>query len=90
MAAAFFVGFLPAIGISISFWPGAAFFDFFITGFFDVSAGPRHFDGLGRFQRHVLSFVLGHSMKGVGIYLVTLDDALMGDLLAGVGIDWRT
>ena len=49
MAAGFFTavslaGFLPAIGISISFWPGAAFFDF-LAGFFDADlVGVGDFD----------------------------------------------
>ena len=35
-AAESFAGFLPAIGISISFWPGAVFFDF-LGAFFGVA-----------------------------------------------------
>ena len=45
------------------------------------------FDGSGRFQRDVLEFFLGHLDERVGVDLVALDDVLVGDLLAGVGID---
>ena len=44
-------------------------------------------DGPGRFQRDVLEFVLRHLDEGVGVDLVALDDVLVGDLLAGVGVD---
>src|ERR1700733_11960152 len=43
-------------------------------------------DGSGRFQRDVLELFLGHFDEGVGIDLVALDDVLVGDLLAGVGV----
>ena len=63
MAAASFAGFLPAIGISISFWPTDAFFGF-LAGFFGVAAsrlalptievcaisGPRPSDRRGRYS----------------------------------------
>ena len=39
------------------------------------------------FQRDVLELLLRHLDEGVGVDLVALDDVLVGDLLAGVGID---
>src|ERR1700722_20622697 len=45
-------------------------------------------DGPGRLQRHVLELFLRHLDEGVGIDLIALDDVLVGDLLAGVGIDF--
>jgi hypothetical protein len=36
------------------------------------------FDGPGRFQRHVLEFVLRHLDEGIGVDLVALDDVLVG------------
>ena len=43
-------------------------------------------DGPRRFQRDVLELLLRHLDEGVGVDLVALDDVLVGDLLAGVGI----
>ena len=43
-------------------------------------------DGPRRFQRDVLEFLLRHLDEGVGVDLVALDDVLVGDLLAGVGV----
>ena len=44
-------------------------------------------DGARRFQRDVLELLLGHLDEGVGVERVALDDVLVGDLLAGVGVD---
>jgi hypothetical protein len=44
------------------------------------------FDGARRFQRDVLEFFLGHLDERVGVDLVALDDVLVGDFLAGVGV----
>jgi hypothetical protein len=49
LAAVFFsavslVGFLPAIGSSISFWPAAAFFGFFGFGVFAACSWPTNAD----------------------------------------------
>ena len=44
-------------------------------------------DGSRRFQRDVLQFLLRHLDEGVRVDLVALDDVLVGDLLAGVGVD---
>ena len=44
-------------------------------------------DGSRRFQRDVLKLLLRHLDEGVGVDLVALDDILVGDLLAGIGID---
>jgi hypothetical protein len=44
-------------------------------------------DGARRFQRDVLEFFLRHLDEGVGVDLVALHDVLVGDFLAGVGID---
>ena len=43
-------------------------------------------DGARRFQRDVLELFLRHLDEGVGVDLVALDDVLVGDFLAGVGI----
>ena len=43
-------------------------------------------DGSRRFQRDVLELLLRHLDEGVGVDLVALDDVLVGDLLAGVGV----
>jgi hypothetical protein len=43
-------------------------------------------DRPGRFQGDVLEFVLRHFDEGVRVDLVALDDVLVGDLLAGVGV----
>jgi hypothetical protein len=39
------------------------------------------------FQRHVLKLFLGQLDERVSIDLIALDDVLVGDLLAGVGVD---
>jgi hypothetical protein len=44
-------------------------------------------DGSGRFKRDVLELLLRHLDEGIGVDLVPLDDVLVGDLLAGVGVD---
>ena len=44
-------------------------------------------DGPRRFQRDVLELLLRHLDEGVGVDLVALDDVLVGDFLAGVGVD---
>ena len=46
-------------------------------------------DGARGFQRDLLEFLLGHFDEGVLVELVALDDVLVGDLVAGVGIDLR-
>ena len=38
------------------------------------------------FQRDVLELLLRHLDEGVGVDLVALDDVLVGDLLAGIGV----
>ena len=43
-------------------------------------------DGARRFQRDVLELLLGHLDEGLGVDLVALDDVLVGDFLARVGI----
>ena len=43
-------------------------------------------DGARRFQRDVLELLLRHLDEGVGVDLVALDDVLVGDLLAGIGV----
>jgi len=40
-----------------------------------------------RFQSHFLELLLRHLDKGVGVDLVALDDVLVGDFLAGIGVD---
>jgi len=40
-----------------------------------------------RFQRDVFEFLLRHFDEGIGVDLVPLDDVLVGDLLARVGVD---
>jgi hypothetical protein len=44
-------------------------------------------DRPGRFQSHVLELLFGDLDESVGVDLVALDDVLVGDFLAGVGID---
>src|SRR5205823_3988619 len=44
------------------------------------------FDGSRRFQRDILELLLGHLDVGVGIDLVALDDVVVSDLLAGIGV----
>src|SRR6185437_10621680 len=41
----------------------------------------------GRFQRDVIELVLRDFDVGVGVDLVALHDVVVGDLLAGVGVD---
>ena len=57
-------------------------------GFFDLAAVDElvDFDSSRRFQRDVLKLFLRHLDEGVGVDLVALDDVLVGDLLAGVGV----
>ena len=43
-------------------------------------------DGSCQFQRDVLKLLLGHLDEGVGVDLVALDDVLVGDLLARIGV----
>jgi hypothetical protein len=44
-------------------------------------------DGAGGFQRDLIELLLRHLDERVGVDLVALDDVLVGDLLARVGID---
>ena len=58
-----------------------------------VDLGLRHelvdLDRVGRFQRDVVELFLADLDVGVGVDLVALDDVLVGDFLAGVGVDLR-
>jgi hypothetical protein len=56
-----------------------------------VDIGSRNefvdLDGAGRFQRDVVEFVLRHLDVGIGVDLVALHDVVVGDFLAGLGVD---